>query len=180
MTFSVVPQLTTNLHKVFDNTLFDDKELDDIADQAATMILDRIRKRFLDERDPTARFWPESQSAKIRRAGGKTYSPITKRHYSGTGTLFESGTLFNSIYMAKNGRNQRKISFDQTKAPHGVDHQLGLNGQIRRPFIGYNKTDLRDMRALAVALVQKRFERAIRGAAIVEPSFSTSLAGRFK
>ena len=113
--------------------------IDKLVEQATAVILNRIRTRFLAEQDPDGKPWVPSISGKRRRASG------------GTGTLFDTGTLFHSIGAVKTRDGERIVTFDQSQAPYGKDHQLGEGGQLKRAFIGINNDD-----AAVVTAVLKR------------------------
>lgn len=118
------------------------KELPDpeaVLDNAQAVMLNRIRTRFRKQTAPDGSKWPESEAARIRKSGGYTWSNGKK--VTGGDTLFATGTLFHSIYAYKKGSGVRAITFDETKAPYGRDHQKGENGQVQRRFIGVGPTD---------------------------------------
>lgn len=85
--------------------------VEDALDEAMASLLNRIKKRFLDEMNPDGTPWVASKAGLKRKAGGYTYR--NKRKYTGTGTLFETGTLWASI-QAYSGTesNERIISTD--------------------------------------------------------------------
>lgn len=112
-------------------------DVEDILDESEALLLNRIRARFLAEEGPDAP-WPESKAAKIRKAGG--YTVRKGKKYTGTGTLFESGTLFHSIHAYSLGPGERAIGTDVRYAPF---HQFGLPGFIPpRPFLGFSDEDI--------------------------------------
>lgn len=129
------------------------KEIDNpvLLDEAAALVFNRIRARFLDESGPTGK-WPESKAAHKRKTGGFTTSHGKK--WTGTGTLFASGTLFHSLQLAAIDESTRAI---KTDVPYAPLHQLGL-GQEKRVFLGFNEED-----ALLVGLLTiKRLEAALQ------------------
>jgi len=119
------------------------KELDTtrIEDEASAMLLNRLRTNFLAERTPDGVKWPESKAAKKRRASG------------GTGTLFASGTLFRSIQLTRFG-SRRAIGTDVSYARK---HNDGLDGMVKRQFLGVTTQDGLDYEKILL----KRIQRAI-------------------
>lgn len=117
-----------------------DKALDttEILDEATAIILNRIRQRFLEEKDPEGVPWKASKAALKRRIGG------------GTGTLFNTGRLFRSIQLASSTGNQRFIGSD---VPYGRFHNEGI-GQEKRVFLGFSTEDAE----IAQKLVLKRLK----------------------
>jgi|WetSurSiteA1Bulk_404760.scaffolds.fasta_scaffold15739_4 phage gpG-like protein len=103
-----------------------------ILEKATTVVLARIRTRFLREVDPDEVPWLPSQAA------------VHRRSTLGTGTLFETGRLFRSIQehfepapSVSTSSGQVRISTD---VPYAKYHQLGI-GQIARPFLGFSDND---------------------------------------
>lgn len=113
----------------------------EILDEAQALILNRVRTRFLAETDPDGIKWVESGAAKKRRAKG------------GTGTLFDTGTLFHSIQGYASGPEQRAIGTD---VPYALEHQMGI-GQVQRVFLGFSEDDA----FLVERLVKRRVEDAL-------------------
>jgi phage virion morphogenesis protein len=90
-------------------------------DQSAAAILNRLRTTFLAEQDPTGAAWIPSRSGNARRKKG------------GTGTLFDSGRLFNSIQLSRQSdASERAIGTD---VPYARKHQFGTDGMVKREFI---------------------------------------------
>lgn len=111
---------------------------DDLADEATALLLNRIRTRFLNEEGPDGK-WKPSKAAIKRRAKG------------GTGTLFNTGTLFHSIQAVRTEEGTRSI---QTDVPYGKYHQYG-KGDMHRVFLHFKDDD--------VTLVEKLISRRIKG-----------------
>lgn len=101
---------------------------DPIADDAAAIILSRIRKRFLQEKDPDGKKWVRSFAAIAREKSGR-----------GGGTLYDTGDLFRSIQAVKRGRGVRAI---QTDKHYAIIHHKGLFGQEQRRFLDTNEEDV--------------------------------------
>lgn len=141
MTLKIETKPLANVNKTLRDLLKAAPDIDDIAERAAAVVLNRIRTRFLAEQDPDEKAWVPSLSSKRRRASG------------GTGTLFATGTLFHSIGAVKTKRGERVVTFDQSQAPYGADHQLGKSGQVKRRFIGVNNDDA----AIVTAVLKRAF-----------------------
>lgn len=110
---------------------------DIIAELVADPLLQFNLERFLNESGPDGP-WPPSARGERRKAGIPTKSSVTGGYYAGTGTLFESGTLFDSIDVAQFGTTV-ELYFT---AAHGVVHHLGLHGNPQRKIIGFTDSDL--------------------------------------
>jgi phage gpG-like protein len=127
-----------------------------ILDEAGTLLLNRIRTRFLAETSPDGSKWIPSKAAIKRRAKG------------GTGTLFDTGNLFRSLQLAALGPNERMLFTDVEYAPplhFGMDpftfktskgNVAEHPGLPARPFMDINDDDIE----LAVNLIILRVERA--------------------
>lgn len=127
----------------------------DILDEAMTILLHRVRSRFLREVDPDEVPWIPSQAGLRRKSGKYTYR--NGRKYTGTGTLFETGDLFHSIQAIRGSAPfERGI---KTDVPYGLKHQLGLEGMETREFLGFSTADL----LLFEKLVVKRVQEAVYG-----------------
>lgn len=121
-------------------------EIRDILDQAAAMILARIRQRFLDQTAPDGTKWPVSAAALERAASGRD-----------GGTLFDTGKLFHSIQVHTEGENSRAISTDAANdhgVQYGVFHQYGTIHLPKRPFLGFSDDDIQ--------LVEKMIEKRLK------------------
>lgn len=114
----------------------------EILDEAEALLLNRIRTRFLAETDPDGNKWPESKAAKKRRAAG------------GTGTLFDTGTLFHSLQAYAKGLDERAIGTDVPYAPF---LQAGTDKMPSRVFLGFSAEDM----TLVERLVMLRIEEAV-------------------
>lgn len=116
----------------------------EILDVAGAVLLNRIRTRFLNQEDTQGGKWPESKAAIKRRETGR-----------GGGTLFASGALFHSIQLARSGPFERKIFTD---LDYGRKHQFGLDGMVKREFLGISVGD-----ALAVkSILEARIKLALK------------------
>lgn len=131
---SVQDTASLRLYEVF-KALADVTESDFVLKQASSVLLNRIRNRFLREVDPIEQPWVPSKAGIARRATG------------GTGTLFDTGILFRSIQLAGINGNEAKISTD---VPYAKYHNSGI-GQVQRIFMGINEND-----ALVVERVLQR------------------------
>src|SRR5512141_1267890 len=116
--------------------------VDEIAKEAATIILNNTRARFLEETDPEGQKWPPSQAAIDRRAMG------------GTGTLFATGTLWRSIQEVEGVGAQPGLFGDFAEVvieagaindrgvEYGKFHQYGTKYLPIRRFMGINEQDV--------------------------------------
>lgn len=118
-------------------------DVEGILDEAEAILLNRTRTRFLAETDPDGVAWEPSGAGLARRAKG------------GTGTLFDTGTLFHSIQAYATGPNERAIGTD---VPYGPKHQYGDGELPARVFLGFSKDDLTVMERLVMLRVQKALE----------------------
>lgn len=99
-----------------------DAAVETALDKSAAAILNRLRASFLAETTPSGEKWVQS------------FSAIRRRKKGGTGTLFDTGRLFRSIQLFKSEKGQRAIGTD---VPYGVKHQEGLDGMVKRVFLGF-------------------------------------------
>ena len=100
-------------------------DIEEILDESAAFLISRILNRFMSEISPDGVPWIPSYAGMQRRLKG------------GTGTLFDTGRLYSSIQITKE-EGIRRIGTD---VPYGKTHQEGLNGMIRRPFLGFSAED---------------------------------------
>lgn len=119
---------------------------DEIADEATAVILNRIRTRFLAESGPDGPFKP-SKAGLLRKAGG--YTTRNGKRYTGTGTLFETGTLFHSIQAVRLEEGARSIMTDVPYARYAEADGV-------RKFLGFNAED----ESVVKALIRLRLEKA--------------------
>lgn len=130
--------------------------LNRLATEVGGALLARIRRRFLAKTDPDGTEWPPSIRGQIREAGGKTFQTKggVRKGYTGTGTLFESGALFQSIQLGQASGGEINIGTD---IPYADIHQSGLEGQPKRVFLGFGTNDVK----FAEDVVAKRMEEII-------------------
>lgn len=132
--------------------------IDDVLDEAAAILIGRIRERFLSKIDPDGLPWVESKAGARREAHG------------GPGTGFDSGRLFHSIQEFEAGPNQRAIGTDITSIagfPYGrvfqegrtISSKKGNTEQPARIFLGFGEDD----QTVADALVNLRIQRIVEG-----------------
>lgn len=115
-------------------------DTDAILDESGAFILNRIRTRFLAEKDPDEVPWTPSQAA------------IKRRSMGGTGTLYDTGRLFRSIQLSSMaGENQRLISTDVSYAKYLVDMW---------PFMGVNQKDADILEQLLQIRILEAIEKA--------------------
>jgi phage gpG-like protein len=144
----------------FANALHGVIDPEEILDEAASILLNRIRTRFLAEKDPEDVPWIPSAAGERRRAGKNTYRNGKK--YSGTGTLFETGTMFHSIQLALDTKGERAIFTDVWYAPFA---QYGTTKMPPRVFLGFGKKDLALANRLIIMRVKEQIKDAFGGAA---------------
>lgn len=124
-----------------------------ILDEALSLLLNRVRARFLSEVNPDGVPWIPSKAGLRRKSGKYTYR--NGRKYTGTGTLFETGTLFHSIQAIRGSAPFERVI--KSDVPYGLKHQLGLEGMEVREFLGFGEDDL----SLFEKLVIKRVKEAV-------------------
>ncbi|KKN66411.1 hypothetical protein LCGC14_0472330 [marine sediment metagenome] len=143
--------------EVFFRRLGDQLTSEQVLDTVGALLLDRHRKRFLDEVNPDGVPWEPSIAGFFRRGEGDT------------GTLFDTGSLFNSIDLFRKSSNVRSIGVNpstrnrETGEPvenYALIHQLGLEGQPKREFLGFGADDGSAVEAVMLSL----FKRAARAA----------------
>lgn len=116
--------------------------------KAAGFLLDANRKRFLAETDPDGKPWEPSKAGLRRRASG------------GTGTLFDTGKLFNSIELqselSKDRRNvfQAETVIGTSGVPYARKHQEG-DGVVKRVFLGVGDDDRFQLEELTIAMSEE-------------------------
>jgi len=117
---------------------------EDVVDEAGAILLNRIRTRFLDETDPDGRKWVRSPAAIAGKGKGRKGKSFA--------TLFDTGVLFHSIQLFKRGNDVRAIGTDVKYAPV---HQKGLNGNVKRVFLGFNDEDETIIQQLLINRIEK-------------------------
>lgn len=110
-------------------------EVDKVADEAAAILLNRTRQRYLKEVNPDDVPWIPSQAA------------IDRRRKGGTGTLFDTGTLWRSIQLsAEKPKGERTIkagAYSAKGTEYGQFHQFGVPGRLPiREFLGVPQGDI--------------------------------------
>jgi len=115
-----------------------------ILDEASAFVLNRIRTRFLSEVDPDGKPWIPSAAGIRRKSKG------------GSGTLFDTGTLFRSIQASGSGPDTRFIGTD---VPYAKHHQIPNTKHIHRPFLGVNDDDAR----ILEGILANRLSAALEG-----------------
>ncbi|QIN95173.1 tail protein [Stenotrophomonas phage vB_SmaS_DLP_3] len=112
-----------------------------LVDEAAAILLSRIRRRYLDQVDPDGIKWIPSYASKLRAKTGR-----------GGGTLYDTGRLFNSIQLYADTDHSRLIGTD---VPYGKIHNDGLGNAVKRRFLGANEEDNQLMYKLVVSRIKK-------------------------
>lgn len=118
---------------------------EDMLDEAAALMINRTRQRFLAEEDPDGNPWIPSKSGAARKAAG------------GPGTLFDTGNLFRSIHAFSNSPTERAIGSD---VDYAKTHQEGLEGNIQRVFLGFGTEDVGVLELLAATRLREAIEAA--------------------
>ena len=137
----------------------------DILDDVASVILNRNKARFLLGVTPDNVRWPESESARRRKAGLPDSQGIRRVGSTGN-TLFSTSSLFESIQIltSRSTKNQRVVSvnpaFSNRKTggrviDYAVQHQFGRGGQLKRQFLGVNNQDAN----VVDVVIQRALER---------------------
>jgi phage gpG-like protein len=124
---------SAQLQQVLD-TVHEALDVEQVLDMAASIILNNTRARYLEEKNPEGKHWPPSEAAiKRRRAGG-------------TGTLFETGTLWRSIQLVdSNPAGERTIQAgaeNEKGVEYGHFHQYGTKFLPIREFLGVVESDI--------------------------------------
>ncbi len=102
-------------------------DIERALDGAGAILLNRIRTRFLDQEDSDGVQWPVSEAALHRRTIGQD-----------GGTLFDTGTLFNSIQLFREGPGIRGIGTDVF---YSLVHQEGSGVNLKREFLSFSDED---------------------------------------
>lgn len=133
------------------------KFADELVTEVGSLLLNRIRTRFLNQTDPDGNKWPESQAGRIRKAGGFTYRYIngTRKRYTGTGTLFESGALWNSLQFARLGKGEGVIGTDVPYAKY----LQGPEAEVERTFLGFGRDDEEFTEEFLARRIQDLYEK---------------------
>jgi len=116
-----------------------------LLDQSAALLLNNIRRRFLQQVDSSGNRWEPSRASLIRAAKGRD-----------GGTLFDTGTMFHSIQVSAVGPTGRAI---KTNVNYARKHNEGLLGNIRREFLAFGDRDV----DLVKKLIVKRVVEALSG-----------------
>jgi phage gpG-like protein len=112
-----------------------------VLTQAAAVLLNRVKQRFLRQEAPDGSTWPESYAAIRRRESGRD-----------GGTLFDTGALYHSINVYQPGPLQRAI---YTGVPYAPKHEWGLEGELQRVFLGFSQGDIDAVQALFRARLER-------------------------
>lgn len=119
-------------------------------DIIGAILLDRTRKRFLDQVDADGIPWEPSLAAGRRAGAG--------------GTLFDTGSLFASIDLFRKGPGQRAIAVSdgavnkvtgERVADYALVHQEGLDGQPQRQFLGFGVEDAKAVELVLAAILRR-------------------------
>lgn len=119
-----------------------------MLEEAANYMLRVTKERYLNTTDPDGREWPESFAAKRRKQQGRQVGPYGK-------TLYDTGTLYNSISLSKVSNFEYRIG---TSVSYALEHNLGL-GIVQRKFLGFGDEDIQHIDEI----VARRIQEAING-----------------
>lgn len=111
-------------------------------DQAGAAILARLRETFLAEEDPTGSPWTPSLAGTIRKRKG------------GSGTLFDTGTLFHSIQLIDGDPAERIIGTD---VPYAIFLQEGTRFMPPRTILDFTDEHI----AIATDIFNARIAEAL-------------------
>ena len=109
--------------------------------ESLSLLLNRTKKRFLDQVDPEGEDWEPSFAA-FRRSFGR-----------GGGTLFDTGDLFHSIQLYSVSPTEGAIGTDISYARA---HQFGEGKMVKREFLGFSDEDQK----LALKVLFKKISEA--------------------
>jgi hypothetical protein len=115
-----------------------------IAEDLATLILSRTRRRYLKQQNPDESGWEETDAASIRLSGfythakGGKYAPGGKK--TGGNTLFSSGNLFHSILMTNRGAGEFFIGSDAFYAQYWMNEKYTIIGTTENEVDDFLKT----------------------------------------
>lgn len=115
------------------------KFVEGLLDEAEALLLNRIRTRYLAESGPDGP-WEPSQAGQKRRSLG------------GTGTLFDTGTLFHSIQAFTLAPGARAI---RTDVPYAGFMNFGTKNFKPRLFMGFSDQDVQIVEKLVIRRVEE-------------------------
>ena len=124
------------------NVTLDESDFERISNDVAQQILENNRKRFLNEEGPNGPF-PPSKRGQIRKSGGYTRSSRDGRYYTGTGTYYETGTLYKSIDVKVGGGGKITVFYTDP-----------IGDYLKGPLVGFGDEDI----ALINKQITKRFK----------------------
>lgn len=124
---------------------------EEVLDEALSILLNRIRQRFLSEVDPDGVPWIPSKAGLRRKSGGYTYRNGGK--YTGTGTLFETGTLFHSIQGIRGPTPFSRVI--STDVPYARELQEEATHGGTWVFLGFGQDDMYVFEKLVIKRVKE-------------------------
>lgn len=116
----------------------------DAVEETTALLLNRTRKRYLDQESPDGVAWEPSFSAFFRSFTGRD-----------GGTLFDTGTLFHSIQLYEVAPLQMAIGTD---VPYGRYHQEGTGTLPVRQFLGFSEDDMSLAMKVFLSTYQEAFD----------------------
>jgi phage gpG-like protein len=115
-------------------------DTEEALDVAGAYLLNQIKTRFLRQEATDGSTWDVSKGSIFRKKKGRD-----------GGTLFESGRLFESITLGRQGPGRRIIFTD---VPYAAKHQFGLDGNPVREFLGISADDELGVRNIIEARIK--------------------------
>lgn len=114
-----------------------------ILDDAAAIIISRVRRRFMKMENPDGTRWKPSKAAGLRASGKATRGGDGVKHVGGQ-TLFCSGRLYHSIQVVRSGVNERKVKTDVPYAGyvHGPSKLSAYAESMNWNIMGVNEEDM--------------------------------------
>lgn len=133
-TITGIEELTEQLETI-ENAL----DVEEILDISAAFLLNQIRTRFLRQEAPDGSIWEPSAASFQRAATGR-----------GGGTLFDTGTLWNSLSVGRFAGGRTIF----TEVEYAPLHNFGLEGFPQREFLGFNEDDEQGVENIVNNLIQ--------------------------
>jgi phage gpG-like protein len=142
----------------------------DIVTSVSAALLNRVRTRYLAQTDPDGGKWKPSKAGLKRQAGGFTVR--NGKRYTGTGTGFETGAIFNSIQAFTDDQDQARIGTDIPYAPF---FQGPTRYTPERLFMGVGGDDEDFVESVVNNVIDQVLEKAKSGGKI--PNIKNPLSG---
>lgn len=124
------------------------------VEESSAVLLNRIRRRFLRQVDPEGIPWEPSKAAFFRSFGIGRDGKKLKRG-AGGGTLFDTGTLYNSIQLYSISPLEMAIGTDVF---YGVFHNEGTKTLPKREFLGFSDEDIDVAYGVLFSIIDKALQ----------------------